>query len=157
MDQITIVNVIQAMLAPGIMISACGLLILGMNNKYSIVVNRIRLLNEERRSLFGKAGSKEFNYNENVRFGSINIQLDQLAFRLKLVRNAVLCYTIAVAFFVITSLAIGIAFFTGRNYDTAIAVIFLLGMLAVLTGILYAAYESIKGYSIVSLEVRIDE
>jgi hypothetical protein len=157
MEQITIVNVIQAMLAPGIMISACGLLILGMNNKYSIVVNRIRLLNEERRSLFGKAGAKEFNYNENVRFGSINIQLDQLAFRLKLVRNAVVCYTIAVALFVITSLAIGLAFFTGQNYETAIAVIFLLGMLAVLTGILYAAYESIKGYSIVSLEVRIDE
>lgn len=157
MDQITIVNVIQAMLAPGIMISACGLLILGMNNKYSIVVNRIRLLNEERRKLFGKAGDKEFNYNENVRLGSINIQLDQLAFRLKLVRNAVVCYTTAVALFVLTSLAIGIAFFTGGNYDTAIAVLFLLGMLAVLTGILYAAYESIKGYSIISLEVSIDE
>ncbi|MBK8662785.1 MAG: DUF2721 domain-containing protein [Ignavibacteriales bacterium] len=42
---------IQAMLAPGIMISACGLLILGMNNKYSLVVNRIRTLNEEKGNL----------------------------------------------------------------------------------------------------------
>ena len=47
----SIVQIIQAMLAPGLMISACGLLVLGMNNKYSIVVNRIRLLNEERRKL----------------------------------------------------------------------------------------------------------
>ncbi len=42
-------GLIQIMLAPGLMISACGLLLLGMNNKYSLVVNRIRLLNEERR------------------------------------------------------------------------------------------------------------
>ena len=31
----SIVEVIQLMLAPGLMISACGLLLLGMNNKYS--------------------------------------------------------------------------------------------------------------------------
>ncbi|MBK6682755.1 MAG: DUF2721 domain-containing protein [Ignavibacteriales bacterium] len=46
MDQVA--SLIQAMLAPGIMISACGLLILGMNNKYSLVVNRIRTPNEKR-------------------------------------------------------------------------------------------------------------
>ncbi|MBK7267803.1 MAG: DUF2721 domain-containing protein [Ignavibacteriales bacterium] len=49
MDQVA--SLIQAMLAPGIMISACGLLILGMNNKYSLVVNRIRTLNEEKGNL----------------------------------------------------------------------------------------------------------
>ena len=42
----SIVMLIQGMLAPGLMISACGLLLLGINNKYSLVVNRIRLLNE---------------------------------------------------------------------------------------------------------------
>jgi len=157
MDQITIVNVIQAMLAPGIMISACGLLILGMNNKYSIVVNRVRLLNEERRRLFSKAGVREFSYDENVRLGSINIQLKHLVFRSRLVRNAVVCYTIAVALFVLTSLTIGIEFFSKENLEGTIAVVFLLGMLAVLTGVTYAAYESIKGYSIISLEVKIDE
>ena len=47
-----IVQLIQGMLAPGLMISGCGLLLLGMNNKYSLVVNRIRLLNEEKRKIF---------------------------------------------------------------------------------------------------------
>ena len=46
-----IVEVIQLMLAPGLMISACGLLLLGVNNKYSLVVNRIRLLNDEKRKI----------------------------------------------------------------------------------------------------------
>ena len=47
-----IVGLIQGMLAPGLMISACGLLLLGMNSKYSLVVNRIRLLNEDVAELF---------------------------------------------------------------------------------------------------------
>ena len=65
MNKISIIEVIQLMLAPGIMISACGLLILGINNKYSMVVNRIRLLNEERRRILGKLSDKAINLEEN--------------------------------------------------------------------------------------------
>ena len=156
--QISIVEVIQLMLAPGLMISACGLLLLGMNNKYSLVVNRIRLLNEERRRLFGKAGEREFNYEENVRLESISLQLTKLAFRVKLVRNAVLTYTFAVAFFVLTSLFIGLEFVLGNeNLNYLVTILFLAGMLLVLCGVLYAAYESKKGYDIIRLEVKIDE
>ncbi|HEX9739900.1 MAG TPA: DUF2721 domain-containing protein [Ignavibacteriaceae bacterium] len=53
-ESFSITEVIQLMLAPGIMISACGLLLLGMNNKYSLVVNRIRILNEEKEDLLIK-------------------------------------------------------------------------------------------------------
>ncbi len=77
--KISIVEVIQLMLAPGIMISACGLLLLGMNNKYSLVVNRIRLLNEEKRRLFTRAGERDFNYEENIRLESISVQLKHLS------------------------------------------------------------------------------
>ncbi len=107
----SIVEIIQLMLAPGIMISACGLLLLGMNNKYSLVVNRIRLLNEERRKAIRKTTEdKNFNYQETQRLESISMQISSLVYRVKLVRNAVLCYTIAVALFVLTSLSIGFGF-----------------------------------------------
>ncbi len=145
------------MLAPGLMVSACGLLLLGMNNKYSLVVNRIRLLNEERRRVLGKAADREFSYEENVRLESISLQIDKLTFRVKLVRNAVLSYTIAVALFVITSLLIGIQYFAAVNINVLITIIFLLGMVSVLAGVLYAAYETKEGYSIIQLEVKIDE
>jgi hypothetical protein len=144
------------MLAPGLMISACGLLLLGMNNKYSLVVNRIRLLNEERRRVLGKAGEREFTYEENVRLESILLQIDKLTLRVKLVRNAVLSYTIAVALFVITSILIGIQYFASLNFNVIITVIFLLGMISVLAGVLYAAYETKEGYNIIQLEVKID-
>jgi hypothetical protein len=140
------------------MISACGLLILSMNNKYSLVVNRIRLLNEERRKSLLKAAGKEFNYEENLRIESISRQLKELATRVRLVRNAVLCYTIAVALFVVTSLLIGVqSLLVPDKLTWLITLLFLLGMISVLAGVIYAAYESVKGYEIIQLEVKIDE
>ncbi|MGE5399062.1 MAG: DUF2721 domain-containing protein, partial [Ignavibacteriales bacterium] len=110
-QNVTVTQIIQLMLAPAVMINACGLLILGINNKYSLVVNRIRLLNEEKRHLTLKAGGRDFTYEENIRLESIAHQLRELVFRVKLVRNAVLSYTAAVALFVMTSLLIAIDFF----------------------------------------------
>ncbi len=157
-EPISIVQVIQLMLAPGLMISACGLLLLGMNNKYSLVVNRIRLLNEEKRKLFFKAGGKDFNYEENVRLESLMMQISKLSFRVKLVKNAVLSYTIAVALFVLTSLFIGIDYMTATDkFSFGVTTFFLLGMLSVLIGVVYAAYETKKGFDIIQLEVKVDE
>ncbi len=156
-NHISIVQVIQLMLAPGLMISACGLLLLSMNNKYSLVVNRIRLLNEEKRKFFIKAGEKDFNYEDNVRLESISAQLNQLSFRVKLVRNAVLSYTFAVAFFVLTSLFIGLQYvLENEKLNYIVTILFLVGMILVLLGVIYAAYETKKGYDIIHYEVKID-
>jgi hypothetical protein len=155
---ISIVDVIQLMLAPGIMISACGLLLLGMNNKYSLVVNRIRLLNEERRKVLNNAGGKNFSYDANLRFESIALQLKALVYRVWLVRNAVLSYSIAVALFVLTSLFIGLQYiFNFIGLSSLITLLFLLGMISVLIGVVFASYETFKGYEIIQLEVSIDE
>jgi hypothetical protein len=157
-NQISIVQAIQLMLAPGIMISACGLLILGMNNKYSLVVNRIRLLNEEKRRLILKAGEREFTYEENIRLHSLSRQLSALGFRVRLVRNSVVANTIAVGFFVLTSLFIGLEYLlANQNLNYVVTFLFLAGMLNVLAGVVYSAYESIKGYEIILFEVKTDE
>ena len=154
----SIVQIIQLMLAPGLMISACGLLLLGMNNKYSLVVNRVRLLNEERRKFLIKNKGMESGYEENIRLESISQQLSALLIRVKLVRNAVLSYTLAVAFFVLTSLSIGLQFASSKIELTELVItLFLLGMISVLVGIIYAGYETKKGFDIIHLEVNIDE
>jgi Flp pilus assembly protein TadB len=157
-DISSIIEIIQLMLAPGLMISACGLLLLGLNNKYSIVVNRIRLLNEERRKTLRKIDEPEFSYQENVRLESISKQLEKLTYRVKLVRNAVLFYTIAVALFVVTSLFIGFSYlFDVTRINSFITTFFLLGMVSVLCGVIFAAYETYKGYEIVKFEVESEE
>jgi hypothetical protein len=145
-------GIIQIMLAPGIMISACGLLILGMNNKYSLVVNRIRLLNDERRKL---RSEEEKKINTKKRHKSIEVQIIKLNYRIFLVRNAVFSYSLGVAFFIISSLLIGLnqinSFF---NINWAIILTFLAGMLFVFAGIVFAAIEVWKGYKIVQIEVK---
>ena len=46
---VTAIQAIQAILAPALGISAVGLLLLALMNRYSTIVNRIRLLNDEKR------------------------------------------------------------------------------------------------------------
>jgi hypothetical protein len=139
------------MLSPGIMISACGLLLLGMNNKYSLVVNRIRLLNDERRRLRiadDEKGKKKYHK-------SIGLQIRKLQYRVILVRNAVFSYSVAVAFFIISCMLIGLNHFrqnTGTGW--AALIIFLTGMIFVLAGIVFAAIETWKGYKIVEIEIK---
>lgn len=157
-ESFTVTQVIQLMLAPAVMINACGLLLLGINNKYSIVVNRVRLLNEEKRKLSHKAGDKNFGYEENVRLESIAQQLKRLVYRVKLVRNCVMCYTSAVGLFVLTSLLIAFDFFY-KSIDLQNVIIssFLLGMIMVFVGVGFAFLETKKGYDIVQFEVQADE
>ncbi len=157
-DNFSVTQIIQLMLAPAVMINACGLLLLGINNKYSIVVNRIRLLNEEKRKLTHRAGDKNFSYEENVRLESIAQQLVRLVFRVKLVRNCVLCYTSAIALFVLTSLLIGTEFyFQTLSLRGIVISSFLLGMIMVFVGVGFAFFETKKGFDIVQFEVKADE
>ncbi|PKL81639.1 MAG: DUF2721 domain-containing protein [Ignavibacteriae bacterium HGW-Ignavibacteriae-3] len=146
------------MVAPAVMISACGLLLLGINNKYSLVVNRIRLLNEEKRRIMLKIGEQNSTTDENVRLESTSVQISALVFRAKLVRNAVLSYTSAVALFILSSLLLGISSFLSiGKLNFFILSAFLLGMIFVLTGVIYAGFETKKGYDIIAYEVKAHE
>ncbi|MGE5365362.1 MAG: DUF2721 domain-containing protein [Bacteroidota bacterium] len=156
--EIGIPQVIQLMLAPGVMINACGLLLLGINNKYSTVTNRIRLLNEEKRRLSTRAGGKEFSVDESIRLESIARQISNLVPRLKLIRNAVMAYTCAIAIFVLTSLLIGMDFFMAdADMRAPVITSFLIGMLTVITGVIFAFREIKKGHDIILFEIRADE
>jgi hypothetical protein len=146
-----IVQLIQGMLAPGLMISACGLLLLGMNNKYSLVVNRIRLLNEEKRKVFHQENIDE---NDSNRLSNIELQISHLIERISLVRNAVFSYSLAVALFIVSSVLIGLTINSKTiTFDWLIVAFFYAGMLAVFVGIVFAAIEVWKGYRIVKIEI----
>lgn len=152
------IQIIQLMVAPAVMISACGLLLLGINNKYSLVVNRIRLLNEEKRRLLSKIADGKHSTDDNIRLESAAIQISSLVYRAKLVRNAVLCYTTSVALFVLTSLLLGVSSFLSiGKLNYFITTVFLLGMLFVLVGVVFAGFETKKGYDIISYEVKSHE
>ena len=154
----TITQVIQAMLAPGLMISACGLLLLGINNKYSLIVNRIRLLNMEKRAIVSKSATTKLDFEERIRLKSILSQMDKLLFRIFLVRNGVLSYFAAIAFVIFSSLIIGIEFLLNNSsYENVAISFFFLSILSVFIGIIFAGYEVILGNKIIKLEVKAEE
>lgn len=154
-----IVKMIQFMLAPAVMISACGLLLLGVGNRYSSIANRIRLLNDERRRLILKIrDGKELDFIESNRLASLIKQLDQLFNRLGYVKNCVVFYSIGIFLFVLTSFLIGLDLIFEFKSGTVLMVItFISGMISVGMGILFALKEIIKGHKIVEIEIKADE
>jgi uncharacterized membrane protein (DUF106 family) len=147
------------MLAPAVMINACGLLLLGISNKYSSMMNRIRLLNEEKRRYYFKVKeNKEMDYLELSRFQSIRKQIRELQYRLKLVRNVIISYAVALFLFIFTSLLIGVEAVAGANITKYIFIsTFALGMISIAIGLIYLLTDTLRGYNIINVEVKADE
>ena len=143
----TVIEIIKGMLAPGIMISACGLLLLGLNNKYSLVVNRIRTLNTEFRNL---------SETNSARRDCIQVQLPLLIERMKLIRNAVWLYTIGIAMFIFSIFNLGVYSIVGHSKFLTISTftLFIMALISVLAGVLYAAREVRLGYKILRIETK---
>ena len=106
------IEAIQAILAPALGISATALLLLNMHNRFSITINRIRVLNEERRRYHIKiSNNEETGAYEQFRYSSISSQLIMLTQRCKELRNAILYIIGTIYLFVISSLLIGVNIF----------------------------------------------
>lgn len=146
-------DLIQTMLAPGVMVNVCALMLLVTNNKYSAVVDRIRSLNEEKRELLEQNGKIKEDEHLVERLNSVNKQLEFFQKRIPFIVRAVLAYTISVALYVLTSLLIGFSFAFSIDLRVITFITFLLGMICVLVGSIYLAREIIYGYKIVLVEI----
>ncbi|MEQ9668275.1 DUF2721 domain-containing protein [Coleofasciculus sp. G2-EDA-02] len=158
MDQmsLTVTQVIQAILAPAVMISSSGLFFLGLNARQSSLLNRIRLLNNERRIIAKELMHQgQFDSGEDIRFLSLEHQLNNLLRRAWYVRNSTLCDTLAVVFFVLTSFAIALHFFMGITFLAQLPIfLFITGMFLVLVGVICLAIDEVIAYSVILLEVQ---
>lgn len=159
MTTLSAVEIIQTILAPAIMISSCGLIMLGLQNRYSNIVSRIRSLNDERRRLQKKISSDEnLEYSENVRFHSIRKQINELSSRALLIRNAIFFEILAVLFFVLACLLIGLYFIYANEFTQMLPLIsFLLGMISVFVGLTFFGIEILRAYKVVQIEIIAEE
>lgn len=156
---VTAIQAIQAILAPALGISAVALLLLGLTNRYSSIVNRIRLLNAEKRRYSRQLVAQgNLSYTDNNRFMSITKQTEELLVRSRYVRNSILLMQIAIGLFVMSSAAIALNLVSNTDIlKVAPLLIFVIGMLSVFVGILYSAVEVHRSYKIVLIEVRGEE
>jgi hypothetical protein len=145
------VQFISGLLAPAIMISSCGLILLGLQNKYSNIIDRIRSLNEEKRRLEMMDSLDRF---QERRMRSLTAQIDRLLVRAKLDRNGILSLYLAILSFILTSLAIAPAYFGYFGLVTLSIIFFVTGIGLVFAGIIYAALEVSNSYRVVKYEVE---
>ncbi len=156
---LTATQAIQAILSPAVMISSSAFFLSGLNARHSTLVNRVRLLNDERRRLVKELINRgELEYTENVRFLSIKNQIDILVKRIWYIRNAMLCHIGAAIFFVLTSFAIALnIFFTGLFVREIPLYLFVVGLFLVLCGVCFLGLDVLISYRVILIEVKSEE
>ena len=145
------IQFISGLLAPAIMISSCGLILLGLQSKYSNIINRIRELNDEKRRL---ESTGSMDASQDRRMGSLKVQIEKLLIRAKLDRNSILSLYLAILSFILTSLLIAPAYFGYFGLIPLAIAFFVAGIALVLTGVIYVALEVSRSYKVVKYEVE---
>ena len=140
-----LLGLVQSMVTPAVMISACGLLLLSVSNKLGRIVDRIRDLNTEDRGLAAEV--------EAVRRLSIRTQIDLLLRRALLLRNACGLLYLAVAVFALTSLCVGLSG-SGHVFEVLMLVLFVIGLATVVWAGILAYLEIRLSHHAIAEEIK---
>ncbi|MFA6233996.1 MAG: DUF2721 domain-containing protein [Bacteroidota bacterium] len=146
---------IQAILTPALMISACGLLLLGLNNRYAIVVNRIRQLNDEKRRKLIDPEGIDREYVDALRFESLLRQIPALMTRANYLRRSLMLLWIGVLGYLFSSILLGLGLFFGLEAAEFAVWIFLLGLVSAVCGVMFALLDITLAYRVLKLEIEI--
>jgi hypothetical protein len=128
--------VLSAMITPAVLISACGSLILATSDRLSKAVTRTREVSDQ---LLPRAGDEENPARQEER-RMLFTQLDFVTTRSRLLQRALSRLYAALAFFVGTSVAIGLVAATSSDYTIIPIALGLYGAAL----LLYAAFLLIR-------------
>jgi hypothetical protein len=148
---------IQAILSPAIMVSSSALFLLGLNARYGSTMTRIRLLNDEKRKLRAIQGNPpaEQPFCDIDRLLSVESQQNRLIRAAWYIHNSILCHILAAIFFVLTSCAIGLNFLVaGADALPLPLYFFMIGMVLILSGIIFLGVAIYTSYPAILLEVH---
>jgi hypothetical protein len=139
----SIIQTIQLIIAPAVMITACAILLAGIQSRYAVVNDRLRLMARERLDLFrcegepGLAPPPPSNAFGVERVGEIDAQIPGLLRRHRLIRDSLVLIYVAVVIFVLSMLAIATAAALHPPLFAALALgLFLLATAALLAGVI---------------------
>lgn len=155
MDVETTAKTIQLILAPVVMITACGLLIGAMMNHYTSINSRIRALTAERLPLCMITPDQTHHALAHERLREIDYQVPRLISRHRQVHHAVLLAFIAVVILVISMFVIAVAALTDSStVGTAALFVFLAGSATLVAGAVFMAKEIRSSHEAVAYEAN---
>jgi hypothetical protein len=144
----TVVQTIQFILAPVVMINACAVVLNGLLARYAVIDDRLRAMTHERLDLLRGAGLAAAHALATAdpltqeRVAEIDRQVPYLLLRHQRAQDAVLAVYAAALVFVLTMLLIALAAFTVSDQLAAAALLALLaGTVVLFFGVLQTTRE----------------
>ena len=156
-ESVDIVSLFQRVLVPVLMISGLGLFIMVMQTRYGRVVDRIRVLNNERLELIKKDMMKKISEIEKTwndhRLHDIQEQVSVLVVRGKLLKDSLKFMFISIFTFIISSLFLFIEQIFKINVSLVVLVLFISGMLTLLSACINVIREVVSSYEAVIFDI----
>ncbi len=145
-------QLIHSMLVPGILIVAASILLFSTNSRYSMIVDRIRLLKSERGKDQGSIPPQTGERNDRDK---IDLQISHLIHRISMVRITIVSYSSAVLFFAVSCVLISVkSNFEVNGYFWVTIGFFFAGLLSIINGVIFSVIEVFKAHRIVHIEIN---
>jgi hypothetical protein len=151
-------SIIQMLVAPVVLISACGLLCLALYNRLAAIVSRARAFNKERVEVLTHLSTLSLEEQTGPQAGqlrrraiTLEKQMPHILKRGRLVRNALISLLFSVLCMLGCSLALGL--WKALDWAAWLAVgFFFLGIAAMMAAVLLAIWELLRALDPVAVE-----
>jgi hypothetical protein len=150
-----LISLIQATIAPDVLISGCALPCLVIQTRYGRVVDRIRLFNQEHLDLRTNKSSSKYGADYEKRIDEIKTEVTMLMKRGNYLKLSLFALFSSMLGFILTSFLVFFAYLLNASeiYPLAIAT-FSADLVLLIAGVLFAVREVAVSYAAVIHEVK---
>jgi len=153
-----IISLIQATIAPDVLISGCALLCLVIQTRYGRVVDRMRTFNQEHSDLRKNKSSSKYGPEYEKRIEEIRTQVAMLIERGNYLKLSLFGLFTGILCFILTSFLIFSAYLLSAEEIYPVTIVtFSVGLLLVIVGVLYAIREVFTSYTAVIHEIKSEQ
>jgi hypothetical protein len=153
-----IISLIQATIAPDVLISGCALLCLVIQTRYGRVVDRMRTFNQEHFDLNKSKSSSKYGPEYERRIEEIRTEVAMLVKRGNYLKLSLFGLFTGILSFILTSFLIFSAYLLNVEEIYPVTIItFSVGLLLVIVGVLYAIREVFTSYAAVIHEIKSEQ
>jgi hypothetical protein len=149
--QVNAARTITTAVAPAILVSAGGLMLLGLQNKFHNITDRIRQLDRE---IIELEQLPELNGVRRKRLANAERQVDILLIRGKLVRDAIFFLYVGVMLLIGSTLAAAFGVVIEQNLDALVFVLFVAAVITFLCATVQSTREVLRSFRVIEEEVE---
>ena len=147
-----VTHIIAMLVAPVVMISACGLLCLAFYNRLATIVSRLRIFHAEQLVLREKLeAAPAAAEGIRKRIDIVSRQIEEDMSRARLVRNTLFCLVLCISCMILCSLSLGLSL--ALSWATTLALTFFIGgQVIMLVSMAFAVFELTRALTPIALE-----